>query len=582
MKKILTFFTIAAVLISGCKKNPPADNGGENIKMSYNISMKELPANGIKTTWKEGDCIYVFFDDDETRLATEASKLPYLLLEWDGSRWNTNDSFAPSKLPESGKLTAIHCIYSNDAPAVKDGKFYVGSSASWYLYDSEVAYVNSENKVSFSLDMKGLEGAVDVRIPIEGIDGSSYALSVSNDDLSAGIKPISVTFNPATGEISVVEGNIGDEIFPEISDGAYVFCGKAVLPEDGRLIFVLNEKDDVGNNLEASYTYVKSDVTNLEYSLMLPNVSEWISPTKKITTVLYEDGLLVINEMPENHVSNSIEHGAVVLTHGFIFNLIPKTTEQNPETGEIKETIHLPWYSEKENDPNNEWQQKIKRIEFGSVLSPSNMQKAFINLGELISIDTKNLVITSNRGEGQQPFWRMSEAFKNCKVLRDLDVSGWDVSEVTSMDYAFDQCYKLQNLDVSNWNVSKVADMRGLFRQCQNVPVLDISKWKTSNVKRMKELFRGVFKVTELDMSGFDTAKVTDMAMMFYQCFALTTIYASEKFVTTAVNESDERLFYQCEKLVGGNGTVWSANNIGREYARIDAEGTPGYFTEKK
>ena len=124
--------------------------------------------------------------------------------------------------------------------------------------------------------------------------------------------------------------------------------------------------------------------------------------------------------------------------------------------------------------------------------------------------------------------------------------------------------------------------MRGVFRQCQNVPVLDLSKWKTSDVKRMKELFRGVFKVTELDLSGFDTSNVTDMAMMFYQCFALTTIYATDKFVTTAVDEDDERLFHECEALVGGNGTVWSSSNIGRAYARIDAEGKPGYFTEKQ
>ena len=99
----------------------------------------------------------------------------------------------------------------------------------------------------------------------------------------------------------------------------------------------------------------------------------------------------------------------------------------------------------------------------------------------------------------------------------------------------------------------------------------------------MKELFRGVFKVTELDLSGFDTSNVTDMAMMFYQCFALTTIYASDKFVTTSVDETDERLFYECKApLTGGNGTVWNASNIGRSYARIDADGKPGYFTEKQ
>ena len=575
------FIMAAAALIVGCSKNPPTGGNSGSARLDYQISMTDLPSEGVKTSWKAGDRIYVFYDDESTVSAADASSLPYLLLEWNGSKWNANDKAAPEQLPESGTLTAIHCPNSNEGPGFEDGKFHVGSPSSWCMYDTDVAYVSGGGKVRFSLDMTVPEGVADVYVPSAGLEGS-YALSVCNEDLSAGIMPVVTGFNPATGEISMESGNIGDDICPASVDGGYVFSGVAVSPTDGKMTFELKEKDDEGNDLENSYTYVKSDILTLEGLTQTPEISSWITRTTKITTVLYEDGTLVINELPENHIANAIKHGAVLLTHGFIGNLVPSTTEQDPETGEMTTTVHLPWYSETENDPSNEWQQKIRRIEFGSTMMPSNMYRSFMNLGQLLSVDTENLVITADRGEGQQPFWRLTEAFKNCKVLRDIDVSGWDVSAVTSMDYAFDQCHKLQALDVSNWNVEKVADMRGVFRQCQNVPVLDLSKWKTSDVKRMKELFRGVFKVTELDLSGFDTSNVTDMAMMFYQCFALTTIYATDKFVTTAVDEDDERLFHECEALVGGNGTVWSASNIGRAYARIDAEGKPGYFTEKQ
>lgn len=577
------FLMVAAVLVTGCSKKEPGDGGSVTTRMDYQISFAELPSEGVKTSWEKSDRIYIFFDDDATTSATDASSLPYLLLEWNGSRWSINDSKAPSVIPESGTLTAIHSLYSDGGPGFKDGTFYVGHPSSPCLCATDVDYVSGSEQVRFSLEMTVPEGVADVRIPSAGIEDSAYALSVCNDDLSAGIIPVSVSFDPATGTVSVLEGNIGDELKPIAVSGEYVFCGTAVSPTDAKMTFVLNEKDDEGNNLETSYTFVKQDVMNLEGSHALPAVSSWITPTSKITTVLYEDGTLVINELPENHIANAIEHGMVLLTHGFIGNLVPSTVEQDPETGATTETLHLPWYSEIENDSSNEWQQKIRHIEFGSTMTPSIMYRAFMNLGQLLSVDTENLVITADRGEGQQPFWRMTEAFKNCKVLRDIDVSDWDVSAVTSMDYAFDQCQKLQALDVSNWNVENVADMRGVFRQCQNVPVLDLSKWKTANVKRMKELFRGVFKVTELDLSGFDTSGVTDMSMMFYQCFALTTIYASEKFVTTSVDEDDERLFYQCKApLVGGNGTIWNESSIGLLYARIDADGKPGYFTEKQ
>ena len=64
-----------------------------------------------------------------------------------------------------------------------------------------------------------------------------------------------------------------------------------------------------------------------------------------------------------------------------------------------------------------------------------------------------------------------------------------------------------------------------------------------------------------------------------------TTIYASDKFTTESCSETDERLFYQCFKLVGGSGSMVDSDNtkIGRVYARIDGgEDAPGYFTLKQ
>jgi surface protein len=42
--------------------------------------------------------------------------------------------------------------------------------------------------------------------------------------------------------------------------------------------------------------------------------------------------------------------------------------------------------------------------------------------------------------------------------------------------------------------------------------------------------------LNSLDLSKFDTQKVTNMNSMFWNSSALTTIYASDKFVTTKVS----------------------------------------------
>ena len=40
-------------------------------------------------------------------------------------------------------------------------------------------------------------------------------------------------------------------------------------------------------------------------------------------------------------------------------------------------------------------------------------------------------------------------------------------------------------------------------------------------------------------------------------------------------------MFFGCTSLVGGNGTKFDASHIDSEYARVDTNDTPGYFTLK-
>ena len=67
-------------------------------------------------------------------------------------------------------------------------------------------------------------------------------------------------------------------------------------------------------------------------------------------------------------------------------------------------------------------------------------------------------------------------------------------------------------------------------------------------------MFRDCYALESLDLSSFNTAKVTSMSRMFYICKALTTIYASDKFVTNQVTNGND-MFYGCEKLNGYDGS---------------------------
>lgn len=177
----------------------------------------------------------------------------------------------------------------------------------------------------------------------------------------------------------------------------------------------------------------------------------------------------------------------------------------------------------------------------------------------------------------------MKYMFGFCNSLTSVDVSKFNTSNVTDMQSMFSYCEQLTEVDVSNFNTSKVTNMYDMFYRCKELTVIDVSNFDTSNVTDMSTMFYENKKVKILDLSNFDTSKVTEMSHLFWWCEELTTIYASDKFVTTLA-ESDpySDTFAFNKKLVGGKGTVFSNEHEGIDYAHIDGgPENPGYFTAK-
>ncbi len=115
--------------------------------------------------------------------------------------------------------------------------------------------------------------------------------------------------------------------------------------------------------------------------------------------------------------------------------------------------------------------------------------------------------------------------------------------------------------------------MDGMFSYCKALTTLDVSKFDTKNVTDMSGMFSDCYALTTLDVSKFDTKNVTDMRGMF-SSNPLTTIYASDKFVTTACRSGDN-MFVGCIHLVGA--VPYDENKVGKEMANY----TTGYFTYK-
>ena len=87
----------------------------------------------------------------------------------------------------------------------------------------------------------------------------------------------------------------------------------------------------------------------------------------------------------------------------------------------------------------------------------------------------------------------MSNLFINCEY--DIDVSNWDVSNVTNMLAMFYCCYDF-NCDLSKWNVSNVKDMYSMFTACENFKGKGLENWDVSKVKDMNYMFNNCDKVS--------------------------------------------------------------------------------------
>lgn len=162
----------------------------------------------------------------------------------------------------------------------------------------------------------------------------------------------------------------------------------------------------------------------------------------------------------------------------------------------------------------------------------------------------------------------MSGMFENCQLLKELDLTGLDTANVSTMNKMFRMCKALTGASRQT-PVSALADERG---------VIFGSSFTTDNLTDMSSMFAGCSSMLSIDLSGFNTARVTSMASLFANCAAVRTIRVDDGWTTAAVT-SYVSMFDSCRLLVGCNGTIFNYANNYLAYAKIDRPGVPGYLT---
>ena len=172
----------------------------------------------------------------------------------------------------------------------------------------------------------------------------------------------------------------------------------------------------------------------------------------------------------------------------------------------------------------------------------------------------------------------MYAMFAGSSATEIKGLENFDTSNVDIMQFMFNNS-NVTSIDLSNFNTSKVIIMEDMFSNSSVVTIKGLNSFNTKNVTSMRNMFYGCENIKSLDLSSFDIDTEKGVSAMFSESPSLVTIYASEKI--KSLQTLDIHMFDGCTSLIGGNGTKYNSLHVDAEYARIDTELTPGYFTLK-
>lgn len=145
---------------------------------------------------------------------------------------------------------------------------------------------------------------------------------------------------------------------------------------------------------------------------------------------------------------------------------------------------------------------KLMEIQNWGVFS-SNTPGAFYGCSNLtITASDGPIFISSNQ----------SNFLRACSNIGNINVSNWDMSNVTNISYFFMQ----SNFggDLSSWSSIKFTNIIGLFWANAFFNNDSLSDWDVSGVNSLSQVFYNT--VFNGDISNWDTSNVTNMNSVFY------------------------------------------------------------------
>ena len=168
-------------------------------------------------------------------------------------------------------------------------------------------------------------------------------------------------------------------------------------------------------------------------------------------------------------------------------------------------------------------------------------------------------------GKNTVTYYNNMEYDKYRKNIVTLPINKDQISDFYSFytnttKIVIDPSFQTSPLETSNYMFFTWSAVNLLLTYSNVTDIVGLQNINTMTMKNLGDLFYGMRSLTKLDLSVMDLSPVTETSAMFYGCKKLTTIICKQNLSGISA-ENSEKMFYNCEKLVGGAGTTYDEAN---------------------
>ena len=160
----------------------------------------------------------------------------------------------------------------------------------------------------------------------------------------------------------------------------------------------------------------------------------------------------------------------------------------------------------------------ISGLHTPNVTSMANLFSGCFMLGT--ELDLRHLSVGKVRS--------LANAFANCRMLRRIDLRGWDTQACTTFTGMFADCRRTEEIKgLEDFNTSASTTFSSMFSSCGALYSAHVEHFDTSNATTLASMFYGCTNLRELDLSAWDVGKVTTVTSMFNSCWSLRRLNIS-------------------------------------------------------